>query len=321
MAGHDETLTTRDRFRGALLGLAVGEAMGAPAEFLTADQIVKKYGFITEMIGGGIYDVAPGETIDATEMMLCLAESLADVGGFDPEDIIERYRLWFESQPRHVSLTVRATLLSYRSGTHWDLASRRAFEILGGPTAGNGSVIRCAPVGLRYYADAETRHELSHRESTLTHFDLLAGWSCAAFNDLVTAAIHGDLREQVPAIAATLDEEDRRVSTMLTDTLVAEPEELRSSSFVLDTLQTALWTVLHATTFEHGVCAAVNMGGDASAVGAVAGALAGAVYGETGIPPRWLAPLQGRERIAAVAERLADLALGASPRPPSGGAT
>jgi ADP-ribosylglycohydrolase len=97
---------------------------------------------------------------------------------------------------------------------------------------------------------------------------------------------------------------------MLTDTLVAEPEELRSSSFVLDTLQTALWTVLHATTFEHAVCDAVNRGGDASAVGAVGGALAGAVYGETGIPPRWLAPLQGRARIAAVADRLADLALG-----------
>jgi ADP-ribosyl-[dinitrogen reductase] hydrolase len=99
------------------------------------------------------------------------------------------------------------------------------------------------------------------------------------------------------------------VSTVLTDTLVAEPEELRSSFFVLDTLQTALWTVLHATTFEHALCAAVNMGSDASAVGAVTGALAGAVSGETGIPPRWLAPLQGRARIAAVAERLADLAL------------
>jgi ADP-ribosyl-[dinitrogen reductase] hydrolase len=309
MAGHDETLTTRDRFRGALLGLAVGEAIGAPAEFLTAEQVAEKYGVITEMIGGGVYEVSPGEAVDATDMMLCLAESLADVGSFDPENVIERYRLWFESNPRHVSLTVRATLLSYRAGTHWDLASRRAFEILGGPTAGNGSLIRCAPLGLRNFGDAEMRHALSHRESTLTHFDRLAGWSCAAFTDLLTAAIHGDLREQVPAIAATLDEEDKRVSTMLTDTLVAEPEELRSSSFVLDTLQTALWTVLHAATFEHAVCAAVNRGGDASAVGAVTGALAGAVFGETGIPPRWLAPLQGRERIAAVAERLADLAL------------
>jgi len=108
MAGHDETLSARDRFRGALLGLAVGEALGAPAEFLTAAQIVEKYGFISEMLGGGIYDVAPGESVDATEMMLCLAESLADVGGFDPENVIERYRFWFESRPHHVSLTVRA---------------------------------------------------------------------------------------------------------------------------------------------------------------------------------------------------------------------
>ena len=74
----------RDRFRGALLGLAVGEALGAPAEFLTAEQVVEKYGVITEMIGGGVYDVAPGEITDATEMMLCLAESLADHGALRP---------------------------------------------------------------------------------------------------------------------------------------------------------------------------------------------------------------------------------------------
>ena len=106
----------RDRFRGALLGLAAGEALGAPAEFLTAEQVVEKYGVITEMIGGGVYDVAPGEVTDATEMMLCLAESLADNGRFEPEDIMARYGAWLESHPRHVSLTVRAALISYRSG-------------------------------------------------------------------------------------------------------------------------------------------------------------------------------------------------------------
>ena len=135
-------------------------------------------------------------------MMLCLGESLAAHGRFEPEDIIARYGAWLESQPLHVSLTVRAALISYRSGTHWDVASRRAFEILGGPTAGNGSLIRCAPVGLLYAGDASLRHELSHRESMLTHFDRLAGWSCAAFNDLITAALHGGLAAEVPAIAA-----------------------------------------------------------------------------------------------------------------------
>ena len=301
------TPSTRERFHGALLGLATGEALGAPAEFLTPEQILGTYGVLTEMIGGGVYDLPPGESVDATEMMLCLAESLADRGAFDAEDVIERYRQWFESRPRHVSLTVRAALISYRAGTHWDLASRRAFEILGGPRAGNGSLIRCAPVGLVYCGDAVTRHDTSLRESTLTHFDRLAGWACAAFNDLISAARHGDLAEQVPDIAATIDDEDLRVSRMLRETLAMEPEEVRSSSFVLDTLQAALWTVLRSTDFEHAVTRAVNMGHDSCAVGAVTGALAGAVYGEGGIPARWLQALRGRERIATVADRLADV--------------
>jgi ADP-ribosyl-[dinitrogen reductase] hydrolase len=298
----------RDRYRGALLGLAVGEALGAPAEFLTAEQVAEKYGLITEMIGGGVHDAEPGETTDATEMMLCLAGSLADHGGFEPNDIIERYSSWFEGQPRHVRLTVRAALISYRSGTHWDVASRRAFEILGGPTADNGSLIRCTPVGLLYRGEAHTRHELSLRESILTHFDRLAGWSCAAFNDLITAALDGDLAAEVPVIARTFEEEDERVSAILRDTPDAEAEEVVSSSFVLDTLQTALWTVLHAADFEHAVTVAVNMGNDATAAGAVTGALAGAVYGESGIPSRWLDLLTVRDRTRAVADRLSDLA-------------
>jgi ADP-ribosyl-[dinitrogen reductase] hydrolase len=298
----------RDRFRGSLLGLAAGDALGAPAEFLTAEQVVEKHGVITDMIGGGIYDVAPGETTDATEMMLCLAESLADHGAFEPEDIMARLGSWLASQPRHVSLTVRATLISYRAGTHWDVASRRAHEILGGPTAGNGSLVRCAPVGLLYSGDAVERHGVSLRESTLTHFDRLAGWSCAAFNDLITAALHGELAADIPAIASTFDDEDKRVAAVLRETPVAEVEEIVSSSFVLDTLQTALWTVLHGADFEHAVTMAVNMGNDATAAGAVTGALAGAVYGESGIPARWLDELAVRDRVTAAADKLAALA-------------
>jgi ADP-ribosyl-[dinitrogen reductase] hydrolase len=298
----------RDRFRGSLLGLAVGEALGAPAEFLTAEQVVEKYGVITELLGGGVYDLAPGEVTDATEMMLCLAESLADHNAFEPEDVMARLGAWLESQPAHVSLTVRAALISYRSGTHWDVASRRAYEILGGPTAGNGSLIRCAPVGLFYYADADKRREISHRESMLTHFDRLAGWSCAAFNDLLTCALDGDLAGDLPEVAAAFVDEDKRVAAVLRDTPEAEVEEIVSSSFVLDTLQTALWTVLHAADFEHAVTMAVNMGNDATAAGAVTGALAGAVSGESGIPARWLDQLVVRERVTAAADELYCLA-------------
>ena len=173
----------------------------------------------------------------------------------------------------------------------------------------NGSLSRCAPVGLLYSGDAPTRHEMSHRESTLTHFDRLAGWSCAAFNDLLTAAMADDLIEEIPAIAHTFDFEDKRVSAVLRDTPAAEAEEIISSSFVLDTLQTALWMALHGADFEHAVTMAVNMGNDATAAGAVTGALAGAMYGESAIPARWLEALTVRDRVSRVADRLATLVL------------
>jgi ADP-ribosyl-[dinitrogen reductase] hydrolase len=308
MSAGPDSATVRDRFRGALLGLAVGEALGAPAEFLTAAQIEERYGVITEMLGGGCHNVEPGETTDATEMMLGLAESLADNGDFEPEDVMNRYSAWFEGSPRDVSLTVRTVLLSYRAGTHWDLASRRAFEILGSPSAANGSIMRTAPLALRYVADQEQRRAASTRESMLTHFDRLAGASCAAFNDLLAAAIGGSLTEQLPAIAAHYDEEDRRVSATLRDAVDSEPEEILSSAFVLDTLRTALWAVLRSASFEDALCLTVNLGNDADTVGAVAGALAGAVYGERSIPARWLEPLVLRDRVTAVADRLATLA-------------
>ncbi len=299
---HDEL---RDRFRGTLLGLAVGEALGAPAEFLTPDQIVEKYGYITEMIGGGCHEVAAGEATDAVGMMLCLAESLADTGGFDPEDVMRRYLAWFETSPVDVSLTVRTVLLSHRAGTHWDLASRRGHEILGSPVAGNGSLMRCAPVALLYLDDAETRRVVSQRESMLTHFDRLAGSACAALDDLIAGAVTGDLRGTLGEVALAFDDEDRRVSTTLREAAISEPEEIGTSAFVLDTLRTAVWSVLRTASFEEALCLTVNLGGDADTTAAVAGALAGAVYGESGIPDRWLAPLLLRDRVAAAADRLA----------------
>ena len=298
----------RDRFRGTLLGLAVGDALGAPAEFLTVGQIAERWGVLTEMVGGGCYQVEPGETTDPTEMALCLAESIVACGHFDPEDIMQRYIVWFQSQPNDVGLTVRTVMLAIMSGTPWDLASRRAFEILGNSRASNGSIMRCAPIALHHPHDAEQRHDMALRESTLTHFDRLAGWSCVAFGDLLAAALRGELREQVAAIAADLDEEDSRVSAGLREAVEAEPAEIQSSAFVLDTLKTGLWSVLNTDSFEDALVLTVNMGNDADTNGAVTGALAGALYGAAAIPDRWITPLLVRERLIEAANLLADLA-------------
>lgn len=299
--------TPRERYRGCLLGLAVGDALGAPAEFLSAEQIAERWGVLTEMVGGGCHNVAPGESTDATDMMLCLAESLAERSRFDPDDVARRYLDWFAAGPKDVSLTVRTALLSIRAGTSLDLASRRAYEILGSPTAGNGSLARCAPIALRYVGDRDALLDASLRESALTHFERLAGWACAIFNELLAAALTGQLRSSALAVAARYDDEDARVSTTVREALVAEPEEVHSSAFVLDTLRLAVWATVHAESFEEALINAVNLGNDPDTAGAVTGALAGAHFGEGSIPSRWLDVLVVRDRAFAVADRLAEL--------------
>jgi ADP-ribosyl-[dinitrogen reductase] hydrolase len=300
--------TLRERYAGSLLGLAVGDALGAPAEFLSPAQIVERWGVLTEMVGGGPHDVAPGETTDATQMTLCLAESLVESRGFDPEDIIGRYLAWFAAGPKDVSLTVRTALLSLRAGTSIDMASRRAYEILGSPTAGNGSLARCAPIALLCRGDHDALRDISVRESGLTHFDRMAGWACAGFNELLAAALGGRLRSALLPVARSLDEEDARVSATLREAVVAEPEEIHSSATVLDTLRAAVWCTIHTHSFEEAVVTAVNLGNDADTTGAVTGALAGAHFGERDISPRWLDLLDVRERLTRAAEGLADLA-------------
>ena len=298
-------LQPRDRCRGTLLGLAVGDALGAPAEFLTAAQVADRWGVLDDMVGGGCHDVRPGEGSDATEMMLELAESLATHDEFDPEDVVTRYRAWFDAGPRDVSLTTRTVMLVLAAGTPWDLASRRAYEVLGFPTAGNGSVMRCAPIALRYATDPEARHRVSLRESTLTHYDFLAGWSCVALNELLVAAMAGKLEERILPIAAALEPDDSRVAATLRDAVEADAEEIHAAAFVLDSLGAAVWAVLHTSSFEGALVEIVNRGGDCDTVGAVAGALAGARYGASAIPARWFEPLLVRDARTALADALA----------------
>lgn len=301
--------TVRDRCRGSLLGLAVGDALGAPAEFLTADQVAERWGVLAEMVGGGCHDCEPGEVTDDTEMMLCLAESIVSLGAFDPQDVMRRYVAWFDSDPKDVGITVRTVMLGMKSGTSWDRAARRAHEVLGRMTAGNGSLMRAAPVALRYLGEPQRRAAVALADSALTHFDPIAGWACVALDELIAAAIAGELCERLSAIAAALRADEPRVAAVLSEAGEAEREEIVASGYVLDTLKAALWAVLRADSFEAALIRAVNLGDDADTVGAVAGALAGALHGEVAIPARWAGALLVRDRVLAAADGLAGLAL------------
>ena len=308
MVNPEITDDLQDRFRATLLGLAVGDALGAPLEFMHAREIAERFGTVRDMIGGGWLNVAPGEVTDDTQMMLCLAESLAQRGTFDPDDVVSKFIIWFDTHPKDMGNTTQAVLTLIKNEANWRSAARKAHDLLEGKSAGNGSLMRVAPIGLLFHQNENLLIEASFTSSKLTHWDDLAAESCVAFNLILTDLLHGFGPDE--AIQNAVDKmlpRNEEVAETLENVRDKDFEELTPTGFVLDTLEAALWHLLHPETFENALIRAVNMGGDADTIGAVTGALAGAYFGLGAIPARWLETLQDREIIEELADRLYEL--------------
>ncbi len=298
----------QDRFRATLLGLAVGDALGAPLEFMHAREIAERFGTVRTMLGGGWLNLEPGETTDDTQMMLCLAESLAQRGTFDPDDVVAKFLIWYDTHPKDMGNTTQAVLTLIKNEANWRSAARKAHNLLEGKSAGNGSLMRVAPIGLLYHRNEERLIEASFTSSRLTHWDDLAAESCVAFNLILADLLHGfGPDEAVQNVADKMLPRNEEITQILEMVPDKDFEELSPSGFVLDTLEAALWHLLHGDTFENTLIRAVNMGGDADTIGAVTGALAGAYFGLNAIPERWLDVLQGREVIEPLADKLWEL--------------
>lgn len=300
-----------DKFEGCLLGLAVGDALGAPLEFLTRDQIQIRHATVTEMIGGGLLDVRPGETTDDTAMVTALAESLVAKKGFDPADVIERYLRWFRTGPKDMGSTIRAALRHVDDGGNWKEAAARAQEIVRGETAGNGTMMRCAPLGLLHHRDLKAVIRDCAAEAKLTHLDPRAGAGSAAVGVCVALALaEADRKRLLDRAFEVLEENPDGVPNLLPDVSTKREGELRPESSVVDTLEVALWHFLRAKSFEECLVKVVNAGGDADTIGAIAGAIGGAYWGVGAIPARWLRTIQERTTLKGLARELHALATG-----------
>ena len=295
---------TLDRARGALLGLAVGDALGATLEFEPRDA----HPHHTEMLGGGPFILAPGQWTDDTAMALALADSLLAAreqgvpSGFDPDDLARRFVVWW----RHGDYSCTGSCFDIGMTTAAALAR---FEQTGDPyagsfnprDAGNGSVMRVAPVALFTLNDAGAADRIARDQSRVTHGAPQAVGACAFLVQLLREAIQGD--------ADVLRPRDWAGDAVIRDIAAGlwrnKPRsDIRSTGFVIDTLEAALWSIGSTNSFEDALVLAVNLGGDADTVGAVTGQLAGALYGATAIPERWLTPLAWRDKIAATADQL-----------------
>lgn len=295
-----------DRYRGCLLGLAVGDALGGPVEFMTAGAIRGTHGRLREMIGGGWLHLAPGEVTDDTQLTLVIARSIARLGRVDPADIAAGFVDWYRGRPKDVGNTTAASIRHLIDGASWREAGRMTHGGDGGLGAGNGSLMRTAPLALACRRDPASLDRAGREVSAITHASPLATESCVAFDRALVAVLEG-VSDPLVAAAAVEHDEVRAVVSAIPG---LERPDVRSGGFVLETLQAALWSFARHDDFEETVVEAVNLGGDTDTTGAVAGALAGARYGVDAIPRRWLAVLQGSEELAALADRLLEVAGG-----------
>ena len=301
---------TIDRFRGCLLGLATGDALGAPLEFKRPGTFQP----IDDMVGGGCHNLKPGQWTDDTSMALCLATSLVECGGFDARDQMERYVRWW----REGYLSSIGRCFDIGDTT---LASLKRFEETGDPlagtsdpmAAGNGSLMRLAPVPMFFVRDAAEAIERSADSSKTTHGAAEAVDACRYFAGLLVGALQGVDKETLLSDRyCPVDRYwHRNRLTSKIDAVAAgsfkqkEPPDIKGAGFVVLSLEAALWAFHNSTDFRHGALKAVNLGDDADTTGAIYGQIAGAYYGAEAIPESWRRKkLAMLDKIESLADRL-----------------
>ena len=300
----------KHRFRACLLGLAAGDALGTTVEFSARGSFTP----LTDIVGGGPFNLKAGEWTDDTSMALCLGHSLIHCGGMNLHDQLDRYVDWWENGYNSVTgkcfdigCTVSSALKNYQ----------RTNDPHSGPTdpmsAGNGSIMRLAPVPMFFASDPQLACDAAAESSLTTHGAAEAVDSCRLFAHLIVRALNGVETEDKEYIFSEPWPDD--LSPAIKDIAQGgyrnkSADEIQGSGYVVKSLEAALWAFWNSGSFEQGALLAVNLGDDADTTGAIFGQIAGAHYGlegETGIPSSWLAKLAWHEEIAALADQLGDM--------------
>jgi len=315
--GKEETLSfdasVFDRRRGAVVGLAVGDALGAAVEFEPAGTFPE----VTGYRGGGPHGLEPGEWTDDTSMALALADSIADVG-WELDDQAARYVAWWTSGEYSVNgrvfdigvSTVRALERFRETGDAWTSGDPSPLA------SGNGSIMRLAPVAVAYYrlfpGQIDRLIDRFLESSRPTHSSPQCLSACAYLGLILCGLIHGIPREEVlrPDWEPVRQLRERTPLHPEVEEVVEgsfhtrKPPEVAGSGYVVRSLEAALWAFHDAADFRQAVLRAVNLGDDADTTGAICGQCAGAWRGESGIPAEWRRDLAGQGVIEPILRRL-----------------
>lgn len=283
------------RARGAFLGFALGDALGASVEFMTASEIARAHdGCLRHIVGGGWLRLKPGQVTDDTQMSLALGDAILEARGFDLETIAKHFLAWLKSKPIDVGNTCRRGIQRYR-------LEGSLISPFSEGDAGNGACMRNLPVVLYTLNDAAQFASCTLAQSRFTHNHPLSDAATLALGRMTRALLLGGGRAECRAISDELVAEQR--------TFRFEPYPKNTTAYVVDSFQTVMHGFLTTASLEDCLVKVVNLGGDADTNGALAGMLAGALYGEAAIPARWLRRLDRavRHKIETQTEALLDL--------------
>ncbi|RLU01839.1 ADP-ribosylglycohydrolase family protein [Ketobacter sp.] len=290
------------RYRGCLLGLAAGDAVGTTLEFREPGSFEP----LTDMVGGGPFNLQAGQWTDDTSMALCLAHSLLHCQGFDPADQMQRYCAWrkegyMSSNGRcfDIGVTVSEALSQFLSTGDPFSGSSNPFS------AGNGSLMRLAPVVMYFSPNLQQVIHYCGESSRTTHAALECIDACRYFGSLLHLALTGTEKSRL-LNSTEYTPETRKVSAVSRGEYQTKtPAQIKGSGYVVDCLEAALWCFYRTDNFRDAILMAANLGDDADTTAAVCGQIAGAFYGVEGIPAPWRNQLTMAAEIAQLSDRLA----------------
>lgn len=290
----------QDRSRGCLIGLAVGDALGTTLEF----QPPGTFKPLTDIVGGGHFCLKKGYWTDDTSMALCLGHSLVECVGFDARDQMNKYCDWMNNG------YMSSIGVCFDVGVGVSSALRR-FQKTGDPYAGskarwssgNGSIMRLAPVPIFYQRTLSDAMEFAAESSRTTHGSELCLDACRLLSSILVHLINGGEKHgcfELPYQPQTEEVQLIKSGTFVNKTYTT----LTGSGYVIESLESALWCFINTESFESCVLAAANLGNDADTTAAIAGQLAGAYYGHSGIRSDWLDVLYMHDDIFELGDTL-----------------
>jgi ADP-ribosyl-[dinitrogen reductase] hydrolase len=283
-----------DRAIGALVGLAIGDALGAPVEFCRRDTFEP----VTDMRAGGYFKLPAGAWTDDTAMALCLGESLLEHPHLDEKDLLDRFCRW-ASEGLNTSTgvcvgigqnTLRVLGNYHRNGSLLAPETRQKSD-------GNGAAMRLAPVALAHWHRPAEARRIAVLQSRTTHYSALSSAGCEYLAAVLCGLIEGQVWSEAFRSVTATEWPFEIKGLVVGDWYKRERDSIHSTGFVVHTLEAALWAVETTHSFSDAILKAVNLGDDADSVGAVAGQLAGARYGLSAIPTNWRNTLMSGDKI------------------------